>query len=456
VTRRRRERVTALAAVCIATGLAPPAPCTAAEIYGYVQEGIAVRTGEGDVLFHRQTLNIKAQEKFGRRLSLRFESNFWVDSPDFQEAEIRARVREGYAKLKFKNFDVRAGRVQVAWGEADGIIISDQVSPFDLQNFIVPAFDEIRLGVDGLFVDYYIGWRNVVQVFWISHFTQPDFPDRRSPWSVFDDKRLNKQIADNLPPGAPPTEVTIGKINKPTRGPKSSEGGIRFSSQTSTIDWQMGYLYSFDDRPNVRLRPAGLDPDTMPPTVLVDGQPRHNRFHLFTGSFVMPIKNVLFKMDSALEHGRFLQLDPTSPKAAGRADNGFVSEEDVSRTLIAVDFKPSFSWWQQADASIQYIHESVIDPHNALLQSEHTDLFSIRLQAAYLNDTVKPWFFAITNARGDDTWIQTKLDWEPVDRWRFTFEYDWFHGHADDGDSGGIYGRFDDNDMFLFMMRYSY
>ena len=43
--------------------------------------------------------------------------------------------------------------------------------------------------------------------------------------------------------------------------------------------------------------------------ISVTGFPRHNRFHLVTGSIVVPVGEVLLKVDSALEYGRFLQLD---------------------------------------------------------------------------------------------------------------------------------------------------
>ncbi len=447
-----RALPTALLVAAVSMAIATPPVARAAEVHGYLQEGIALRTGQGDVIFHRQLLNLKAENELNDTLSLQLDGNFWADEPDFESAELRARLREGYVKIRFPKADLRVGRVEVAWGEADGVVISDQVSPFDVENFIVPPFDEIRLGVDGAFLDYYPRWDRILQVFWISHFTSPNFPSRDSPWSFFETDAL----LQDAPPGF---DVSVGPVERPATQLANYEWGARFKSRAREIDWQVGYLYSFDDRPHARLRLTG------PSSAVFD--PRHNRFHLATSSFVVPIAAVLLRLDSALEIGRFLQLDPTagrfdpaSPRfqpdaLVDAAARGFVAESNVSRTLLALDFKPSVSWWHQPDASLQFVHESVIDPNPALLQSEHQELVSLRLQAAYLNETIKPWIFAIANVRGEDTWVQAKVDWEPLDHWRFSVEYDWFNGHVDDGKNGGIYGRYHDNDMVMFQTRYS-
>jgi hypothetical protein len=450
VIRTRRLLRGPLAAAVIWQATVSAAP--AAEVYGYVQEAIAVRTGPGDVIYHRQLLNLKTDHEPNDTMSLRFEGDFWADEPDFESAEGRARLREGYMKLRFPKADFRVGRVQIAWGEADGVIIADQVSPFDIENFIVPPFDEIRLGVDGAFLDYYPRWDRSLQAFWISHFTSPDFANRDSPWSFFGTEAL----LQNVPPGF---NVSVDPIERPKTQPANYEWGMRFKSQAREIDWQVGYLYSFDDRPHARLRPTSLTSAVF--------EPRHNRFHLATGSFAVPVSVVLLRVDSALEIGRFLQLKPTAgrfnpasprfnPDAFTNAlARGFVTESNVSRSLVAVDFKPSISWWHQPDASFQFVHETVIDPNPALLQSKNQDLVSLRLQAAYLNETIKPWIFAIANVRGDDTWVQAKIDWQPRDLWRFSVEYDWFNGHEDDGKNGGTFGRFHANDMVMFQVRYS-
>ncbi len=59
------------------------------------------------------------------------------------------RLREAYLDLYFGNFDLRIGKQQIVWGKADGVFITDMVSPKIYSNFYYPNFDEIRIGVEG-------------------------------------------------------------------------------------------------------------------------------------------------------------------------------------------------------------------------------------------------------------------------------------------------------------------
>ena len=434
-----------LATGALAAGPLGPAAAPAAEFNGYLQEAISVRTGEGDVIFHRQTFNVKFEENASRRVMFRFEVDAWRDDPEFLDDRVRTRLREGYLRLRFPDFDLRLGRVQLAWGTAEGVIIGDQVSPFDIENFIVPGFDEIRLGVDGVFVDYYFSLEYRLQALWISHFQPPDFPNPASPWFPADLDELE----------APGFNVELQPFTRPANTFENSEFGFRFSGNPTVADFAIGYLRSWDDRPTLHIRP-GAEPATFLAV------PEHDQFDLFTANVVYPIRGALLRADIAFERNRFLQLrppdspDPADPRLAEAFSDEFVARHDIVRSLVGIDLKPSFSWWQQADAAIQFVHEEVIDPHPFLAVADRTDLVSILLRAAYRNETVKPWLFAIADVRGSNAWVQAKVDYEPFDGWRLSLEYDWFGGHAFDGDDGGIFGMFDDNDMVKSSIRYSF
>ncbi len=430
--KRRPLRWLALAFAAAACTRSVPASADAS-FYGYLQESIGVRTGPGDVVYHRQTFNTKVDVDLSPRVSLRLEADLWRDDADFQKegARVRSRIREGYAKLRLGPADLRLGRVQIAWGEADGVIVSDQVCPFDLENFIVSGFDEIRLGVDGAFLNYYFDSGNELELIWIGHFQPYDWPEPGSPWSFFDEREFAAR------------GLRLTRIETPRGGLENSEFGIRLSGHPVVADWAIGYLRSWDDRPSLRVRP---------PLVV----PTHNRFDLVTANVVWPVAGVLLKADTAYEHGRFLSTDPTKPGAQSTAADGFVAKQDVLRMLVGLDAKPRLPGWHEPDASFQFVHEEVIDPHAGLLGPKHTDLVSVLLRAAYRNETIKPWLFAIVNLRGADTWIQAKIDYEPFDRWRFSIEYDFFDGHRFDGHNGGTFGGFSDNDLVQATIRYSY
>jgi hypothetical protein len=465
VTLERRRRVNLLQTLVwtlVWCGL--PTPASAIDARGYLQQSLSVGTDDGEILLNRQTINMQLDADPERWLDLRMAVDLWRDQADFMDdGEVRTRLREGYAKVSKGPIDVRLGRFQVAWGEADGIIISDQITPFDYENFILQQFDEIRLGVDGALIDYWFDNGNQMQLVWLGHFTPPDFPNQRSPWALLS-KRDFAPLTDRLPF---PVDLEIAPDQRPANTLRNSEFGIRFSGHPVIADWSVGYFRSFDDRPAPRIR-ATFDPlNPAPAAVLV--LPTHDLFDMFMLSVAYPVGDVLLRLDSAYEHGRFLSYGPTTlPSSFPPSDpselaplldaieHEFVTRQDVSRTMLAVDMKPEIRWWEQADLTLQYVHEEVVDPHPGLLVPVHTDYLSLRATAAYRNETIKPWLFVIANARGEDTWVQAKVDYEPIDDWRFTLEYDNFIGHLYNGHSGGIFGRFDANDLFQFTIRYSY
>jgi hypothetical protein len=445
---RVRPRLGVVAGLLAGLLIVPAPPARALDFDGYLQESIGGRTAEpDDVIFHRQTLNLKLQERRGRKFLFRLETDLWFDNADFMDDTPResSRIRELYVKFGVGDLDLRLGRVQIAWGEAEGVIISDQVSPFDLQNFIIPKFDEIRLGVDGVFADYYFQNGNELQLLWIMHFEPNDFPDDNSPWSFIDRDAFEAAGLDVLDTDEPANQL------------ENSELGARFSGHPLAADWSVGYLWSYDDRPSLFFRPcippAPCSQSTVTPTI--------ERFHLFTGNVVAPVGDYLIKFDTAYEKGRWLSLDPSRLSIPGGITpqllaDGLRRQSDVWKGLIGLEMKPDVRYWEQAEASFQFVHEHVFDDHPALTQAQDSDLFSMRLTAAYLNEKVKPWLFTIYNLQGDSFWMQAKVDWEPRDAVKLTIEYDLFAGHAYDGHNGGVYGMYDDNDMVQLSARYTF
>jgi len=408
---------------------------------GYFQAGAAFRTkGSPDpVIYNRQLANFKLEADPYTNTTLRFEVDVWNDEPSYHDgSSVRGRLREGYLRIHLDKLDIKLGRQQIAWGQADGIIVSDQVSPFDLENFILPKFDEIRLGVDALQLTYYFDSGRELDLVYIAQFESPDFPEDDSPWRFVTDDQLDR-IAEDLGVPIPPS-IRLGSTDDPPNGIEQAEAGIRFKSYDRIADWSVGYLYSWDDRPFLRIDPAaGL------------ATPTHERYHLVTANVVGPAGPALLKLESALELDR--HLNAFNP---GTADDGFVAKQNVWRTLVGADFKPRVPFWEEPDASIQFIVDKVFSPESGLAIEDDDLLASLRLSAAYFNETVKPWVLLIGGLRGDNTWLQTRVDYEPFDNWRFTLESDFFWGHAYDGDNGGIYGSFHANDLVGASVRWSF
>lgn len=84
--------------------------------------------------------------------------------------------------IYFDNFDLRIGKQQIIWGKADGVFITDVISPRDLSEFILPDFEEIRIGTNAVKFDYYLG-NSTFEAVWIPTFQPTILPDGNSIWA---------------------------------------------------------------------------------------------------------------------------------------------------------------------------------------------------------------------------------------------------------------------------------
>jgi len=89
---------------------------------------------------------------------------------------------QAYMDIYFDNFDLRIGKQQIIWGKADGVFITDVISPRDLSEFILPDFEEIRIGTNSVKFDYYLG-NSTFEAVWIPTFQATITPDENSIWA---------------------------------------------------------------------------------------------------------------------------------------------------------------------------------------------------------------------------------------------------------------------------------
>jgi len=93
-------------------------------------------------------------------------------------------LREAYIDHREKHWGIRAGRQLVIWGMADGVRITDLVSPMDMSEFLAQDYDDIRMPVTALRLFFYN------HIFKLDIVTVPVFQgyvlpvDKANPWSV--------------------------------------------------------------------------------------------------------------------------------------------------------------------------------------------------------------------------------------------------------------------------------
>ncbi|MCD4681882.1 MAG: hypothetical protein K8R86_01255, partial [Bacteroidales bacterium] len=246
------------------------------DINGFVRNytGLLYNNGEFNML--QNTLNVNF-EKMGDRVA--FKANpmlylYGIDSLDF-------RLREIYLDLYFDNFDIRIGKQQIVWGKADGVFITDIVSPLDLQEFLLPDFDEIRVGVYAAKVDYYFG-NSTIELIWKPVYAGNEFPGPGSIWYK--------------PPDfpAPPTfDYSKEKIDPSL---ENSEVYLKYSLSSSAIDFDLMGAYTWDQTPSMHVEKQ-FELDSVDNSVLTGLliTPEHHRLIVAGGSFTSTIKSFVVR-----------------------------------------------------------------------------------------------------------------------------------------------------------------
>ena len=139
------------------------------------------------------------------------------------------QLREAYAYWGNSHWDIRAGKQIISWGVADGLRVTDLISPMDYTEFLAQDYDDIRVPVGALRVRYLHGaWTlEAVAVPVAEFFKLPTDP--ANPWSV-----------GTLPPEVRP-EAKIANM----------EFGARFSCFLGGVDFSLMALRTWSKMPEL-------------------------------------------------------------------------------------------------------------------------------------------------------------------------------------------------------------
>ena len=128
------------AAVITALGLILPAFLSAGdvELTGMLRSYTGSRFSEADTPLAEQTVDLSLQG-WGDTTQILINPFAYVGA----EGDVDAGVREAYIDLFLPSLDIRVGKQAVVWGEAEGVFITDIVSPQDLRH-IYPGRFSVR------------------------------------------------------------------------------------------------------------------------------------------------------------------------------------------------------------------------------------------------------------------------------------------------------------------------
>lgn len=386
-------------------------------LHGYVRNYTGMLVQEpNDLAIVQNTLDLT----FESQTSLvGFKANPFLYS--YFDDKLEWGLREAYMDLFFKNMDIRVGKQQIIWGKAEGVFITDVVSPKDLREFLLPDLEEIRMGISAVKFDYFIGG-STFELVWSPVFTPTSFADTSSIWAP--------QMSFPINP-----EWDYSKNNVETNL-ENSELFLRYSYLGSAFDFELVGGYFFFDDPAMHITKQ-IDPATMQMTSLIV-RPEYHRVSMGGGSFSLPISDLVVRGDGAFYSGRYFQT--SDPKYSESVIN-----KDYLHYMLGLDYN-----FKGYILSAQFIQQYILDYEESLDQDEMENTMTFLIKKDFFREKLWVELFSYVGLNNEDALIRPRITYDFSDGFELLIGANIFTGDQ------GMFGQYDKNDMVYFKVKYSF
>jgi len=389
------------------------------EISGFARNYLGVLYDNGEFAIIQNTFNLNF-EKVGDKMAFKVNPMlflYYTDSLDFQ-------LREAYMDLYFDNFDIRIGKQQIVWGKADGVFITDVVSPLNLSEFLLPDFDEIRIGVTAVKFDYYLG-NNTLELIWKPIFTATKRPAPGSIWYV--------------EPGFPAPATFDWSKSEVNASLENSEILGKFTAINSVIDFEIMGGYIWDANPTMHIEKEFDMSSGSPVLTGLNITPEHHRLYLGGGSFSTDIKGVILRGEAAYYNGKYFQTaDPLASDAT--------IQKDYLHYLLGVDFSIG-----GVQFSTQFIQQYIMDYDDFIDNPEAENTMTALARYDMLGETLHLELFSYIGLTNNDALIRPKITYDFADGFSFLLGSNIFVG-----DNSGRFGQYENNSMIYTKIKYNF
>jgi hypothetical protein len=327
---------------------------------------------------------------------------------------LEVSLRQAYMDIYFDNFDLRIGKQQIIWGKADGVFITDVISPRDLSEFILPDFEEIRIGINAVKFDYYLG-NSTLEAVWTPTFQPTIVPKKGSIWYQMQDFPM----------------PIVYDYHSYDVGNKLSESEIalKYSYLGSAIDFELMAAYMWDDNPAMHIY---TQPDT---TLLI--KPEYHRLPLVGASFSKAVGGAVVRGEGAYYFEKRFAVEDM-------AVNG-VKEEDYAHYLVGYDHN-----WFGVNVSFQFIQEYIIGYEEDIRNDEFSNTMTFLISEDFLREALRVEFFTYYGINNEDALLRPRIVYDIADGFEFQLGANIFIGEE------GNFGQYDKNDMMFIKLKYDF
>jgi len=385
------------------------------ELNGWVRNYTGVLTGaDGEFSIVQNALDLE--------MGLAMENAGFLVNPFIYQSpgeDLDIGLREAYLDVYTGPADIRIGKQQIIWGKAEGVFITDVVSPKDLTEFLLPDFDEIRIGVTALKTDVYLGY-HTFEVVWIPVFVSTIQPVSDSLWAP--------AFPFQVPARINPTEEFDPRI-------ENTELFAKYSYLGAFADFELMGGYFWDDDPTPHITDRTFSGSEL---TAIEITPRHHRLGLIGGSFSMAPAGVVLRGEGGYYTGKFF---PT----ADPADADGVVERDFINYAAGIDLAPF-----GLIVSGQLIQRIILAYDDAILSDQVDNLVTLLVADDFLRETLRAEVFAYIGLNNPNALLRPKIVYDIKDGLDIEAGANVFLGNE------GQFGQFDENDMIFAKLTYSF
>lgn len=390
-------------------------------IDGFVRNYTGVQYNNGNFNMLQNTLNIDFN-LMGDKMALKANPMLYlygIDSLDF-------KLREIYLDLYFNSFDIRIGKQQIVWGKSDGVFITDIVSPLNLTEFLLPDFDEIRVGVYAAKFDFYFG-NSTVEAIWKPIYAGNEFPGQGSIW--------------HKPPEFPVPATFDYSKEKINPSLENSEAYLKYSFSSSAIDFDLMGAYVWDQTPSMHVQKQfGFDSINHKPYLkglLIT--PEHHRLFVAGGSFTSTVKSFVIRGEAAYYDGKYFQTeDPAASDA--------LIQKNYLHYNVGLDYGVG-----DLKLSAQFIQKYIFDYDDKMQDDEISNTMTLLARYDAMRETLHLELFSYIGLNYGDALIRPKITYDFSDAFSILLGTNVFVG-----DEQGMFGRYHDNSMIYTKLKYNF
>lgn len=425
------------------------------------ENSIRIEGMNGDLTKEKNTVELAGQYKLNAdELVFFVKAKYWYDAAyDFREEYDDGQhyqghiqrtdwLRDCYLDYIHGPWFLRLGKQQVAWGQADGVTILDRVNPFDLTEYWLQDFVDMRIPLWMANINFTPKINSNLQFLVIPDFEQSTaaYPD--APFVFYSTTRFeNWRKAQN--------EVLLN-IHYPGKQFENSTFGVQWSDRIGdlnyTLNFLSGFYYSVRNFTITRSYPGKL--------YTVDRS--FKRWRMYGTSFNKtltnpgPLQGYTFRGDFAYYDDEPMYWgDPVIASSSGikRLDNIFwllgVDKYVVTNWLVSFQYAQYILQNSKPGATTAqrnyYFNPFTYGPQDPL---EH--IFTLKISTDFMHERLKPevlWSFTDDNQGR----LSPKVTYEIKDNLWLTLGIHYFYGNEWDSN-----GQFRDQNQFYTQLKYTF